>query len=1229
MNHSKKEPSFTSVVPSTSKGAIRPLPIGWKFFGLVSFLASLCGAPAQAPVISSLSQNGELVCSNLMAGSVASVEWAASLAGPWHTNWAGLDAATVGANGAISVSVPMFYRVRGIAQATNPAVPLVTTAGATSVTGTSATLNGSGNPNLASATGWFRYGTVSPGTGNDTFGTRVPISGGTALGAGSSPVAYPQAITGLTPGTTYYYCAIVANSQGTSFGSVVSFTTPLPPTVMTTAASSVATTSATLNGMGNPNGAATTAWFRYSTVNPGTANDTFGTRAPVSGGSSLGAGSSPQTCAQAITGLTPATTYYYCAIASSSEGTAFGAVLSFTTAAVPVVTTTAATSVTSGSATLNGTGNPNLASTTGWFRYSTVNPGVGNDTFGTRAPVSGGSTLGAGSTSVGYAQALSGLTPGTTYYYCAIAQNAYGTAFGAILSFTTPAALPTVSTSSATSLTGTAATLNGTGNPNGAAATGWFRYGTASPGTGNDTFGTRVPISGGTALGAGSSPVAYPQAITGLTPGTTYYYCAIVANSQGTSFGSVVSFTTPLPPTVMTTAASSVATTSATLNGMGNPNGAATTAWFRYSTVNPGTANDTFGTRAPVSGGSSLGAGSSPQTCAQAITGLTPATTYYYCAIASSSEGTAFGAVLSFTTAAVPVVTTTAATSVTSGSATLNGTGNPNLASTTGWFRYSTVNPGVGNDTFGTRAPVSGGSTLGAGSTSVGYAQALSGLTPGTTYYYCAIAQNAYGTAFGAILSFTTPAALPTVSTSSATSLTGTAATLNGTGNPNGAAATGWFRYGTASPGTGNDTFGTRVPISGGTALGAGSSPVAYPQAITGLTPGTTYYYCAIVANSQGTSFGSVVSFTTPLPPTVMTTAASSVATTSATLNGMGNPNGAATTAWFRYSTVNPGTANDTFGTRAPVSGGSSLGAGSSPQTCAQAITGLTPATTYYYCAIASSSEGTAFGAVLSFTTAAVPVVTTTAATSVTSGSATLNGTGNPNLASTTGWFRYSTVNPGVGNDTFGTRAPVSGGSTLGAGSTSVGYAQALSGLTPGTTYYYCAIAQNAYGTAFGAILSFTTPAALSTVSTSSATSLTGTAATLNGTGNPNGAAATGWFRYGTASPGTGNDTFGTRVPISGGTALGAGSSPVAYPQAITGLTPGTTYYYCAIVANSQGTSFGSVVSFTTPLPPTVMTTAASSVATTSATLNGMGNPNRCRDDCLVPLFHGQPRHGQ
>src|SRR5262249_8396079 len=163
-------------------------------------------------------------------------------------------------------------------------------------------------------------------------------------------------------------------------------------------------------------------------------------------------------------------------------------------------------------------------------------------------------------------------------------------------------------------------------------------------------------------------------------------------------------------------------------------------------------------------------------------------------------------------TATTPVATTQAATLVTATSATLNGLGDPNgdvQQGAYGHFRYATADPGSCNDVFGTRAPPSSASDpyLGTGTSDVPYSRAVTRLLPGTTYYYCAIVNNFYGTSFGAVMSFTTAATAPTVTTNGVTLLTSTTATLNGIANPGGAATTGWFRYATTSPGTCNDVF--------------------------------------------------------------------------------------------------------------------------------------------------------------------------------------------------------------------------------------------------------------------------------------------------------------------------------------------------------------------------------------------------------------------------------------
>jgi len=99
--------------------------------------------------------------------------------------------------------------------------PTVTTNAATNVTTSTATLNGSANPNGAGTTGWFRYDT-SPGTCNETFGTPTPTN---SLGSGTSTVSYSENITDLSPSIPYYFCAIAENANGKVFGSVLTFTT--------------------------------------------------------------------------------------------------------------------------------------------------------------------------------------------------------------------------------------------------------------------------------------------------------------------------------------------------------------------------------------------------------------------------------------------------------------------------------------------------------------------------------------------------------------------------------------------------------------------------------------------------------------------------------------------------------------------------------------------------------------------------------------------------------------------------------------------------------------------------------------------------------------------------------------------------------------------------------------------------------------------------------------------
>ncbi len=138
-----------------------------------------------------------------------------------------------------------------------------------------------------------------------------------------------------------------------------------------------------------------------------------------------------------------------------------------------------------------------------------------------------------------------GLSSNTSYWYRIKAYNQGGeTIYSNTATAITLQNPPTVTTDFAIATTSYAALLNGTTNPNGVSTTGWFRYSTSTPGTCNDSFGSRAPFFGSVSLGSGSSSVGYSSMAYLLSPSTTYYYCAISSSSAGTGFGSIETFTT-------------------------------------------------------------------------------------------------------------------------------------------------------------------------------------------------------------------------------------------------------------------------------------------------------------------------------------------------------------------------------------------------------------------------------------------------------------------------------------------------------------------------------------------------------------------------------------------------------------------------------------------------------------------------------------------------------------
>jgi phosphodiesterase/alkaline phosphatase D-like protein len=884
--------------------------------------------------------------------------------------------------------------------------PTATTGTAAGIGSTGATLNGTVNANGSSTTVTFEYG-FDTSYGFTWTADQSPVTGNTNT-------AVTATLSELLPNTLYHYRVAATNASGTTNGADMTFTTlPSPPLVMTTAATAVTTSGATLNGLVNAMGDSTTVTFEYGT------DTSYGTT--VTADQSPVASNFVVPVSKAITGLANNATYHFRVVGQNSGGTSYGNDMTFTTGAgaAPTAVTNAATGVGSTTATLNGTVNANNADTIVTFEYG-LDTGYGSIAFASQSPVSG-------SIDTAVSVTINDLLPNTTYHYRVSATNINGTGNGADMTFTTLPLAPTATTNAASAVTTTGATLNGTVNANGDSTVVTFEYGTDTN-YGTTVTATQSPVTG-------STNTAVSRAIAGLTNGVTYHYRVVAVNAGGTTYGADMTFTAgTTPPTAATNAATGIGSTSATLNGTVNANNSSTTVTFQYGTstnydrsvaATPGTVT-----------------GSSNTSVNAAVSLLTPNMTYHFRVVAVNAGGTTYGADMTFTTGPGPAVTTGAASAVGTSGATLNGTVNANNDSTTVTFEYG-LTTAYGTTVPADQSPVSG-TTDTAVSTTL-----LNLLTPSTIYHYRVVGQNSSGTTYGGDMTFTTSAGdpnAPTATTLIASGVGAAGATLRGSVDSKNQSTTVTFEYGT------DTNYGTTVV--------ADQSPVTYDGGAVTVTStlagilasDTTYHYRVVAQNAFGTSYGADMTFYTSAPaaPTATTDAASAVGTGNAVLNGTVNANNSNTIVSFEYGeTVSYGTT--TLADQSPVQGVGDTGV-------TLGITGLATTTTYHYRVVAQNAYGTVNGTDMTFTTGVTaPTATTDAATAVGATTATVNGTVNANNTTTTVTFEYG-LDTNYGNTVTADQGPVTG-------STDTAVSNTLNTLAPNITYHYRVVAQNTANT--------------------------------------------------------------------------------------------------------------------------------------------------------------------
>jgi hypothetical protein len=202
--------------------------------------------------------------------------------------------------------------------------PVLTNAAATDLTGTSATLNASVNPEEWGISACsFSYGA------NGAQATVVPCASLPGPGASAEPVS--AAVGDLAPGTTYTYSLSVVYGSGTgmtaSTATSGSFTT-LAATIGTPA--NLTATSATLDGSVDPEGQSVTGCAFYYGLSGPQLQSVPCTLAPAEI-----SGTNPVAVNANVTGLSANTKYIDTVVLTTAQGTVIAPPATFTTPALP------------------------------------------------------------------------------------------------------------------------------------------------------------------------------------------------------------------------------------------------------------------------------------------------------------------------------------------------------------------------------------------------------------------------------------------------------------------------------------------------------------------------------------------------------------------------------------------------------------------------------------------------------------------------------------------------------------------------------------------------------------------------------------------------------------------------------------------------------------------------------------------------------------------------------
>lgn len=1041
---------------------------------------------------------------------------------------------------------------------TLPNPPAIATTSPTDVAHTSATLEGTVNPEGSYVTDChFEYG-PSP-----SYGSSAPCT--PEAGSGYSPVAVTAPVTGLEAGTTYYYRLVATSSGGTSYTPQTSFETPTsPPITSTEGATNITQATATVAATVNPEGEAiTNCRFDYGATSV--------TEASTPCTSFPGSGRNPVAVSAELTGLLPNTQYRYRISATNGTGTARGDEQTFTTLPeAPVISGEHAASIGRTTAVLEVDVNPNGGGISSCeFEYGTTT------TYGESAPCS--SLPGAQTTPVSVTTQLSGLTSAQEYHYRLVASNAGGATYGTDHTFTSEGEPPTVSLGAAswsqpTQLAGGPTLVSVACAPETSQASGLCMaissrtaYTASSP---SGTYAsTGLPDTGQTVVCFTTSSC--------ISVGGGYVDIASISGSNASwqsnpandgSFNSLACGSISFCIHTQESGEEIIWTSSPT-----NPN----VSWNSVGNVRYAIHGLSCAPTSGPSSGLCVAVGQS----GHVEQSTAPSGNWSYPSAPNGESGR------TLTGVSCPTTTYCAAVDNEGGLIT-------------------TTNPAGGAGTW-TAQQVDQGRRLEAISCMPGTTTCVSVDNDG----YAIISEGAHAgppiqiDGGRDLVSISCPDAnfceavdssgyvIYTTGSSGGSGLGGVTAgpgaeeaTASGTVNPNGQQITSCqFEYG---PDT---NYGSTAACA--TLPGSGRTLVQVEAKLTSLEPRPLYHYRLTATNASGEARSTDGTFKlragAPEAPAVNTEAASSITDETAGLHAAVNPNGErATSCTFEYG--------QTASYSASVPCSTTPSDGESPVAVTAVASSLRANTTYHYRISAANATGTSYGEDQTFRTLPYPpTIQPIAASAITQTSLQLNATVNPNGGEVSDCIiEYGTSQP------YSASIPCS--PQPGEGTNPVAITGQLNGLRVNTSYDYRVVATNPGGTSYEpnqTVRTLPNPPIVETSSYISSTS------TLTGAVNPSGGETTCSFEYGNTH------LYGHTIPCA--TSPGDSEAVVEVFAQPTGLTPGQTYHFRLVASNAGGTNYGADQTFTAAAgPPTVQTSEATAITQSTARLTGTVNPN-------------------